>query len=1154
MSSFITTILLCSFYQTQAQQSTLQIDSFTYNYVQGNTQRFELSKRFVLAESLKLYDDKNNQIIDSLYAFLAPNTIRIHSTESLKKSKHIYASYRFFLDPLPDSLSTNYKSSYEDYITQLEIEQEYNKQAYELPTGLEYSGSFSRGLTTGNKQSLVLESNFNMNLNGHIGNGIQVKASLSDANIPIQADGTTQQLQDFDQVYVELFKDKQRLQIGDLRMEHQDNHFLKFNKKLKGVQYEHQAIDLTNSELSAKASFAIAGGKYNRYKLNSTEGNQGPYILQGADNESYIIIQSGTEKIYMDGQLLKRGKNQDYVILYDRAQVIFTERQMITKDSRIIVEFEYLVQQYARTISSFQTRYTRSKHTLGFNMYREQDNKNSSGIYTLTNQEKQLLGEAGDDLTKQIKSGIYKNEAFNNYEVFYRIETNTVGDTILIHSNSPEVAKYQAVFTDLGMNKGSYAIDENSNQNKRIYKYVGTKLGRYEPIKKITAPAKNSMYLMSHKYNYAKKGELYTELSLSNQDKNLFSSLDAQDNTDIAGLLNWKHHWNLAKENYKHLWSSAAKFEYIRPNFSFINNFRQQEFDRDWNISNATLEKAIQLLSDIKLQWRTQATNQTAFNQNFNYNLSHYQRFKQYNGIRQAIVGSINWNRLLIEYNTSILNSKSPVQESRFIRPNTELRYLISEPLDIYLGGVHQAEYNNIKNSETTNLDSSSHSFDQYQVYLKTIQKKAIQVKFSYTTRTDRALLLQQLSPTFRARTMGSEIRWKAKAQLLHLNLKYRKLQPIRDTKPTSKPSALMLGAVDYQFRFWNNNIRGSSRLAFNSGQETKLEFDYIEVAPGEGNFIWIDNGDNIQQKHEFQPAPFKDQANYIQVRLYNNELAQIYKKSAVQRLHIAFLPWKNADNWWKRALAPWTLATNFRITRKDFQNEQIPDINLFNLELRDINLISHNRRFTQELYWNQSQAKFNFHMGYDKHSNSSLLTHGKEANLSEKFYGKIQKNIYRKLRLHFQSALDKNEYVNINFPSNNHLFVGGEIELGLSIRHKNNLASSITTKYIQKDNRKHIEAYKSYQIIGSIQYAWQEKMRLDFNTNYSHIQYLSAGNANVDFKILQGLQQGNNLLWSARMTRRIFKRFDLSIQYNGRKTARLKTVHVANMQIKANF
>jgi len=166
---------------------------------------------------------------------------------------------------------------------------------------LDYNGSFSRGISFGNTQDLVVNSQFNLQLAGKLSDDIEILAGMTDNNIPFQTQGNTQQLQEFDRIFIQLKKDRSTLLVGDYNLEKPDAHFLNFTRKLQGLNVENES-NVGNGVLSSRVSAAISRGQYARNDFIGQEGNQGPYKLRGTEGEAFIIILSGTERVFVDGR------------------------------------------------------------------------------------------------------------------------------------------------------------------------------------------------------------------------------------------------------------------------------------------------------------------------------------------------------------------------------------------------------------------------------------------------------------------------------------------------------------------------------------------------------------------------------------------------------------------------------------------------------------------------------------------------------------------------------------------------------------------------------------------------------------------------------------------------------------------------------------
>jgi hypothetical protein len=122
--------------------------------------------------------------------------------------------------------------------------------------GLNTSGSITRGVTVGNNQNTVLNSNLDLQITGKISDKVSLRASLQDSNIPLQNGGYSQKLDQFDNIFMELFSDDWSVRAGDVFLENRKTQFLNFNKKVQGLSASFD-FDKADSKTNIFASVAF---------------------------------------------------------------------------------------------------------------------------------------------------------------------------------------------------------------------------------------------------------------------------------------------------------------------------------------------------------------------------------------------------------------------------------------------------------------------------------------------------------------------------------------------------------------------------------------------------------------------------------------------------------------------------------------------------------------------------------------------------------------------------------------------------------------------------------------------------------------------------------------------------------------------------------
>ncbi len=1038
--------------------------------------------------------------------------------------------------------------------------------------GLDYSGSFARGLSFGNNQSLVLNSNFNLQLSGKLSDDIEVTAALTDNAIPLQPDGNTQQIQDFDKVFIQVKKDKTKLTAGDYELNRPANaYFLNYIKKLKGATLETQFGSERWGTLAADASAAVSRGRFGRNTFQGGEGNQGPYRLTGNDGERFIIILSGTERVFIDGKLMERGLDRDYIIDYNLGEITFTTNRLITKDSRIQIEFEYADQNYLRSLYAANMSWTKGPWKAHLHLFNEQDNKNQPSQFNLSDTDKQRLAQAGDNAELALANSIDTiaggyNPQVITYLLRDTLVAGTLFDSVLVYSTNPQLAIYTASFAFVGQGKGYYSLAQTS-ANGRVYRWVapdasGNLQGDYMPIVRLVTPKRQQLYALGLDYSIGKTGLLQGEVAYTQNDLNSFSALDAANDDGLAVRLSAKQSFTLkqaldtAQQKVKLLsLDLEGHYEYLSQHFQFIEPYRPREFTRDWNTSSVRSASAEHLgsfgLSLNSKRWGT------VF-----YQAALFSKDTVFQGQRHSLGSRLLYKGFGLESNSSVLLSQQgSTERSMFIRPRFDLYKRFAQAKDLKIGLYWERESNARLDIQADTLLASAFRFDVFKAYAELPQQDNIPVQLSayYQRRYDDV----PDSTRFKNLTIGDEAglngAWKIWQNAnLRWNFTYRNLF-IQDTALTDlKPQQTYLGRAEYDMSLLKGAVRLNTIYELGSGQQRKTEYNYLRVNQGEGNFTWLDrNNDSIPQLNEFEQSVFQDQASYVRVISFTDEFIRTNNIQFSQSLSLnpKSLWFNKKKGTMLKFLSRLSSQSVFNIDRRTLADASIPALDPFRLAIADSLLVSINSSMRNTLFFNRSDPRFSFEVTQSDLRNKNVLATGYEARRRSEWLLKLRWNLLPSLSLQVQASTGRQDNDSELFADRDYQIAGKAIKPELSWMFKRKLRLSSSYQYRVRNNLiGSQEVARSNEIAFDLTYNQSGKSDLRAKFSYVGIVYSGANNTPVSFAMLDALQKGNNFIWSLTFRRSLSKVLELNLGYEGRKTGESKMVHTGRMQIRATF
>jgi hypothetical protein len=1040
---------------------------------------------------------------------------------------------------------------------------------------LTYNGSFGRSISFGNNQDAVVTSNLNLQISGYLADSIRIDAAITDNNIPIQPDGTTADLNEFDKIYLQFSKKNWALTMGDIDLRQNQNYFLSFYKRLQGASFETTEKLGEHSSNKVLASAAISKGKFNRDIFEGQEGNQGPYQLTGANNEAFFIVLAGTEKVYIDGQLMQRGENADYTINYNTAQVTFTANRMITQDARIQVEFEYADRNYLNlNLYLYDEARFSDKFKLRLGVYSNSDSRNSPIDQSLNSDENRFLGSLGDSI-QHAYYPVANIDTFSAGKILYRKADTTyknaggtfVHDSVYIFSTNTSTTLYNLSFANVGQGYGNYVPDLNG-VNGNVFIWVapvnGVPQGSYEAAEFLVTPKTQQIVTVGADYKIDKNTTVTADLARSNYNINTLSTIGKNNDVGVAGKFTLS---NLKDLNVRGLQlTTHLGYEYVQRNFTPIEPLRNVEFTRDWGLTLATnpasekIYTASFLLTDKKLN-------------SLKYEIDRYERSDGFTGMRNSLIHRQTIDSFHLMDQISLTTSDSNSFSGRYFRPSIDLSRQIPFLKHYTLGASYSLEDNENLDKKVDTLTATSFRYDTWAVYLRSPERSRNHWGMSYAVRENSYAKGRDLVTGDRSKTFNifADLLSNPHEQL-HVTATYRSLKVLDSTVDARSPDSIsatlgsnntLLTRVEYLINEWKGLVKGNLLYEIGAGQQQELNYAYLQVPAGTGQYAWIDNNkDGIQQLSEFVLAQFPDQAQYIRVYTPTG----IFVRAAYTTFNYSVSITPKATVGPKSSafhlfLARMTLQSSLQMTQKQLSNNKGIQWNPFKSPVEDTALITRNLIMANTFSFNRTDPRWGFDLSNTRNSAKSLLTYGFESRQSNEWSLRTRLNMNKSVQFTTTIKQGSNQLTNSssNFDSSNYSLKLYTLEPDLIYTHKSNLRVGVGYRLSTKTNSMQWggQNYTSTGLNSDFKYNILQSTSIQGKFLFSNIGYTSkkgtpSTTSAVSYTILEGLAPGRNYEWGLDFTKRLGNNLEISLQYEGRKPAGLGVINTGRAALRA--
>jgi hypothetical protein len=365
------------------------------------------------------------------------------------------------------------------------------------------------------------------------------------------------------------------------------------------------------------------------------------------------------------------------------------------------------------------------------------------------------------------------------------------------------------------------------------------------------------------------------------------------------------------------------------------------------------------------------------------------------------------------------------------------------------------------------------------------------------------------------------------------------------------------LNRIDYSGSFLKNGIVTSTYYEISTGQELKKEYSYFEVVPGQGSYVWNDyNKNGIKELNEFEVAVFSSEANFVKIVLPSTEYITTKGTQFTEVINVfpsAFIKDKNnKKHFFSHLDNQFTLQLNKNTSSDNLQEA----LNPFDQKIADSSLISTNSGIRNTLFFNRAYSAYGLDWTLLKNATKSLLVNGFEYRTLQSHILNLRWNLTSQFLL--TTKIERGEKSNNSdfFSSRSYSIPYNRVEPKLSYQPDAVMRFSLSYEYYQKENKygDGNEHSLSNRLNAEARYSSIRSGIFSVKLSWIELTYNAIENTSISYEMLEGLNAGKNFTWNASIQKNLGNSMQLSLNYEGRKSETVKTVHTGGMQFRAFF